>query len=70
MPELAGSGVLHTLLEAGVRFAPTYPPDANRDHLPMALCALAGLGAQDGQLREFAGKRTAWQVGLVALSAR
>lgn len=62
VPERTTSRVLHALLEAGVRYSPTYPPDGNSDHLPMALCALAGLGADDDQLHAFARQRSAWQV--------
>ena len=35
---------LHDLLVDGTRFSPTYKPSMNSDHLPMALCAIEGLG--------------------------
>ena len=45
--------MLLDLLEDGIRFDPHYLPSMNSDHLPMTLCALAGLGAGDGQLLAF-----------------
>lgn len=35
---------LHELLTDGTRFYPRYLPSLNSDHLPMTLCAIAGLG--------------------------
>ena len=44
---------LKRLLQDGIRFAPHYLPSNNSDHLPMTLCAMAGLGATPGQLQAF-----------------
>ncbi len=44
---------LPRLLADGVRYDPHYLPSMNSDHLPMVLCAMAGLGATDDQLLEF-----------------
>jgi len=38
---------LQQLLEDGVRFDPHYQPSMNSDHLPMTLCAMSALGADD-----------------------
>ncbi|XOV87563.1 MAG: questin oxidase family protein [Pseudomonadota bacterium] len=68
---------LAALLDDGLRFDPRYPPDLNSDHLPMALCAIDGLGGgmadllafREGylpQLREFQAQPPAldWRVEL------
>lgn len=44
---------LRELLEHGTRYAPLYQPQGNSDHLPMTLCAMAGLGADDEQLEAY-----------------
>jgi len=41
---------LHDLLEDGIRFDPLYVPSYNSDHMPMTLCAMAGLGADGDAL--------------------
>jgi len=44
---------LQEFLEQGIRYDPHYLPDMNSDHLPMTLCAMQGLGANDAQLQQF-----------------
>lgn len=44
---------LAALLTEGVQYEPHYLPAANSDHLPMTLCALHGLGADDSFLLNF-----------------
>jgi len=44
---------LSELLADGIKFDPHYLPSMNSDHLPMTLCAMAGLGASTEQLLEF-----------------
>jgi hypothetical protein len=39
--------VLLELLEDGIRFDPHYLPSMNSDHMPMTLCAMSALGADD-----------------------
>ena len=48
------SQLLPQLLKAGAAHAPHYEPVSNSDHLPMTLCAMSGLGADDTGLRRFA----------------
>ena len=45
--------VLNELLADGIRFDPHYLPSMNSDHLPMTLCAMAGLGGTEAQLLAF-----------------
>ncbi len=45
--------VLHGLLDNGLRFDPHYLPSLNSDHMPMALCAMVGLGAEEEACRAF-----------------
>ncbi len=47
---------LDDLLEEGIFFDPHYLPSMNSDHLPMTLCAMKGLGANDVQLQDFQGQ--------------
>ncbi len=47
-PEAAAR--LQSLLIDGTRYAPHYLPSGNSDHLPMLLCALVGLGADEDTL--------------------
>ncbi len=44
---------LHQLLSEGTAYAPNYLPSMNSDHLPMALCAIEGLGGDAEQLEAF-----------------
>ena len=41
---------LQDLLDDGTRFDPHYLPSMNSDHMPMTLCAMKGLGAQQSSL--------------------
>ncbi len=47
------SARLHNLLRDGIKYAPLYKPVFNSDHLPMALAAMHGLGAEDLALQQF-----------------
>ncbi|MFT6431984.1 MAG: hypothetical protein ACJAVI_000019 [Candidatus Azotimanducaceae bacterium] len=44
---------LSALLTDGIRFDPHYLPSMNSDHMPMTICAMAGLGATLEQIQEF-----------------
>lgn len=44
---------LNELLEDGIRFDPHYLPSMNSDHMPMTICAMAGLGATHKQILAF-----------------
>ena len=68
---------LQAMLQEGIRYAPTYRPVDNSDHLPMTLCAMHGLGATDAELAVFrdgyvgrlheweaVGRVMGWQEGL------
>lgn len=44
---MTSSETLNQLLDQGLEFDPHYLPSMNSDHLPMTLCAMAGLGASD-----------------------
>ena len=41
------------LLAEGVRFDPHYLPSMNSDHLPMTLCAMTALGADEAELARY-----------------
>ena len=56
--------VLESLLEKTCEFQPTYPPDDNSDHLPMALCAIQGLGGDENNIQSFYDE---YSPGLLAL---
>jgi hypothetical protein len=41
------------LLADGIQFDPHYLPSMNSDHMPMTICAMAGLGATQEQILDF-----------------
>ena len=47
------SAVLRQLLDVGWQYDPYYLPSLNADHMPMALSAMASLGASDEALKAF-----------------